>query len=161
LDALLLERIGMIGKGDRVPDHAMRTDEGTPLALSDLKGRNLAVFMLGATFSPTVERLFDVLTRNVSRFLSVDVSPVAVIGETVESLATYRDQHDVPFLLISDTTQTVHDLMGSLGGGSPAVWLVNRESMVIDIIPMLPPTELVSVAVDRATRVMVEKSSTY
>ena len=149
----------MIGKGDKVPEYAMRTDEGTPLALTDLKGRSLAVFMLGETFSPTVERLFDVLSRNVSRFLSLDVSPVAIIGETVESLATYRDHHDVPFLLISDPANRLHDLMGTLGGGSPAVWLVSRDSTVVDVIPMLPPTELVSVAVDRATRVMVEKSS--
>ena len=148
----------MIGKGDKVPDCAMRTDEGTPLSLTDLKGRSLAVFMVGDSFSPTVERLFDVLTRNVSRFLSLDVSPVAVIGETVESLSTYRDRHDVPFLLVSDPMRILHDSMGSLGETAPAVWLINRESTVLDVIPMLPPTELVSVTVDRAARVMAEKS---
>jgi peroxiredoxin len=149
----------MIGKGDNIPEYAMRTDEGTPLALTDLRGRSLAVFMVGETFSPTVERLFDVISRNISRFLSVDVSPVAVIGETVESLTTYREKNDVPFLLVSDQSNGLHDIMGTAGGGSPAVWLVNRESKVLDVIPMLPPTELVSVAVDRAARVMVESNA--
>jgi peroxiredoxin len=149
----------MIVKGDKVPELTLRTDEGTPLSLTDLKGRSLAVFLLGETFSPTVERLFEVLTRNISRFLSLEVSPVVAIGESVESLATYRSEHDVPFLMMSDVANRLHQAMGNLGGSSPAVWLVNRDGTVLDVIPMLPPTELVSVAVERASRVMVDRKS--
>lgn len=147
----------MIVKGDKVPDLTLRTDEGTPLALTDLKGRSLAVFLLGETFSPTVERVLDVLTRNISRFLSLEVSPVVAIGESVDSLATYRAEHDVPFLIISDERNRLHQAMGNLGGTSPAVWLVNKAGIILDVIPMLPPTELVSVAVERASRVMISK----
>jgi thioredoxin-dependent peroxiredoxin len=148
----------MIGIGDKVPDFQLRTDEGTPLSLPDLKGRGTAVFLLGTTFTPTVERLFEVLARNVERFLALDISPIAVLGESVDSLAGYRSHNDVPFLLISDDKLHLH---GSLGHGkenAPMVWLIDKTGTVIDMLPMLPPSELISVAVDRAARLTREKN---
>jgi peroxiredoxin Q/BCP len=147
----------MIGIGDQVPELELRTDEGTPLSLQDMRGRRMAIFFLGGTFSPTVERLFEVLSRNVGRFLSLDISPVAVLGETVENLATYRSHNDVPFLLISDEHQQFQKLLGAAGEKAPAVWIVNAKGVVLDMLPMLPPTELVSVAVDRGARAMTTK----
>ena len=91
----------MITIGDTVPEIKLRTDEGTPLSLADLKGRAFVLFMLGETFSPTVERLLNALSKNVNRFLTLDVSPIAVLGDTVENLADYRDHYEAPFLLMS------------------------------------------------------------
>ena len=142
----------MIGIGDKVPDLQLRTDEGTPLSLQDLKGRGFAVFLLGATFTPTVERLFEVMTRNVGRFLALDISPVAVLGESVDNLANYRNRNDVPFLLLSDDKLQLHILLGNEKENAPMVWLADKDAQILDMLPMLPPSELVSVTVDRAAR---------
>lgn len=147
----------MIGIGDKVPDMQLRTDEGTPLSLEDLKGRGTAVFLLGAAFSPTVERLFEVLTRNVGRFLALDISPVAVLGETVEHLTEYRHRNDVPFLMMSDEKLRLHAAFGNDKENAPMVWIVDKEGKILDMLPMLPPSELVSVAVDRAARLTQNK----
>ena len=148
----------MIGIGDKVPDMQLRTDEGTPLSLQDLQGRGTAIFLLGASFTPTVERLFDVLTRNVGRFLAIDISPVAVLGENVEQLADYRGRNDVPFLLMSDESLRLHMALGHGKQNAPMVWIVDNGGSVLDMLPMLPPSELVSVAVDRAARLTRSKS---
>jgi len=147
----------MIAIGDTIPELELRTDEGTPLSLQDLKGRGTAVFLLGPSFSPTVERLFEVLTRNVGRFLSLDISPVAVLGESVEQLAAYRSHNDVPFLLMSDEHLRLHRALGREKENAPMVWIVDKTGKVLDMLPMLPPSELVAVAVDRAARLTQSK----
>ena len=142
----------MLTIGDRIPDLKVRTDEGTPLTLNDLKGRAYVLFLLGDTFTPTVERLLDVLAKKVSRFLSLDISPIAVIGDSVENLADYREQSDAPFLLLSDDEMSLHRRLRGEDRNLAIAWIINKEGTVLDIMPHLPPTELISMTVDRASR---------
>ena len=142
----------MITIGDPVPDMALRTDEGTPLALPDLNGRAFALFLLGPTLQPNAEMLLGEIADTTERFLSMEVSPIAVIGESVERLAEYRKRHDPPFLLLSDGEMVMHRRFRS-GDEDPATaWIVDRQGRVVDIIPSLPSSELVHLAVSRAAR---------
>jgi peroxiredoxin len=103
-----------------------------------------------------VERLLDLLDRNINRFLSFDVSPIAVFGDSVENLADHRSERNVPFILLSDENFELHDHFRGSDGNLAAVWIVNNDSIVLDIVPMLPPTELVAVSIDRAHRALAE-----
>lgn len=142
----------MITIGDRVPDTALRTDEGTPLELPDLNGRAFALFLLGPTLHPNAEILLGEIADATERFLSLEVSPVAVCGESVESLAEYRKRHDPPFLLLSDGEMAMHRRFRS-GDEDPATaWIVDKQGRVIDVIPSLPFGELVYLAVSRAAK---------
>jgi peroxiredoxin len=142
----------MIAIGDKIPETKLRTDEGTPLALTDLKGRAFVLFVLGPSFTPTVERLLDELSKNVSRFLSLDVSPIALVGDTVENLADYRDHYDTPFLLISDEDLTLHSQLRGDDESLATAWIVDKEGTVVDIVPFLPPSELIAMTRERVTR---------
>jgi peroxiredoxin len=144
----------MIGIGDKAPDLPLRTDEGTPISLQDFRGRGTAVFLLGRAFSPTVERLFEVLTRNINRFMTLDISPIAVLGETADILAQYRSHNDVPFLLMSDENLHLHMTLGRDKDNAPMVWLIDKDGVILDMLPILPPSELVAVVVDRAQRLI-------
>ena len=148
----------MIAVGDKIPDLKVRTDEGTPLNLSDLKGRSFVLFLLGETFSPTVERLLDVLAKKVSRFLTLDISPIAVLGDSVENLADYREQSNAPFLLFSDDEMALHRRLRGEDQNLAIAWIVDKEGTVADIMPYLPPTELISMTVDRASRTVFASS---
>ncbi len=149
----------MIRVGDKIPDIELRTDEGTPLALTDLAGRAIVVFMLGEGFTPTVERLLRVLGKNTGRFLAIDVSPVAVLGETTDQLAEFREHNDVPYLLISDPALSLHRRLMGEDGYEVGVWIVDEESVTRETIPTLPPTELVALAAERAQRFRAGKST--
>jgi peroxiredoxin len=144
----------MITTGDTVPDIELRTDEGTPLALTDLKGRALCLFLLGAAFTPTVERLLDLISKNIGRFLSLNASPIAVFGDSVDSLAEHRAEKDAPFILISDESFALHDRFRGKDDNLAAVWIINEAGVVLDIVPMLPPTELLGVTLDRTSRAL-------
>lgn len=142
----------MIQIGDKIPNIELRTDEGTPLSLTDLKGRALAVFLLGEAFSPTTERLIHVLSEYAETFLAEDVSPIPVSGQSARHLAQFREQNDVPFLLISDQNLLLHRTLRDKDGNGVNVWLLDAEGVVIDTIPVLPPTELTRVVLERIRR---------
>ncbi len=147
----------MIRVGENVPDFEVRTDEGTPLSIADLKGRSLILFLLGESFTPAVERLLSVLAKHTSKFLSLESSPVAILGETVEQLSAYRERNNVPFLMLSDPSLTIHWKFREEDGDDVGVWVADQSGLVVETIPMLPPTELVSVAVKRSERLYEEK----
>jgi peroxiredoxin len=109
------------------------------------------VFLLGE-FSPTSERLLKVLSEATDQYLSLDFSPVAVSGESVFELAKYHKQNDVPFLLVSDASYEFHKRLRGDDGEGISVWIVSEESEVIDTVPIMPPTELVNVVLERITR---------
>ena len=142
----------MIRTGDTVPDVELRSDEGTPLALTDLFGRDVVVFLLGELFTPTGERLLRVLAENADRFLSLEFSPIAVSGEHVAELAKYHKQNDVPFLLLSDVSYKLHNRLRGEDGGGISVWIISEEGRVVDAVPVLPPTEMVNVVLERINR---------
>lgn len=143
----------MIRIGETVPGIELRTDEGTPLSLTDLKGRVLVIFLLGKVFTADAERLLGFLSENTGRFLSMESSPVVVLGEPPERLAEFRDIHDAPYMFLSDPALKLHreltgdDLQG-LG-----VCVINKESVVTETIPSLPPTELIRLVVERMGRI--------
>lgn len=146
----------MITAGDTVPEIELRTDEGTPLALTDIRGRALCLFLLGSAFTPTIERLLELLGKNVNRFLSMNISPVVVFGDSVENLADHRASNDAPFILLSDEAFALHERFRGNEENLAAVWLINENGTVLDIVPMLPPTELLAVTLERAARVFAE-----
>ncbi len=142
----------MITIGDQVPEMALRTDEGTPLGLPDLSGRAFALFLLGQTLQPNAEMLLGDIADATERFLSMEVSPVAVSGESVDRLADFRKRHDPPFLLLSDDQMILHRRFRS-GDEDPATaWIVDKLGRVVDVIPSLPSSELVHLALNRAAR---------
>ncbi len=142
----------MILKGDRIPDIELRTDEGTPLSLNDLKGRSMAVFMLGEALTKTTREILSVLGENAGRFLAVDTSPVVVSGEPVETLAAFRSKKNVPYLLISDNNLNLHRCLGGKDKEGCGVWIVDNEGFVKDTLPLLPAVELIRLAAERASR---------
>ncbi len=139
----------MIRAGETIPDVELRSDEGTPIALPDFKGRGLVVFLLGDAFSPTVERLLRVLAENTKQFMEMNFSPIAALGEPASQLVKFRKQNDVPFLLVSDLSFALHTGLRGDDGEGVAAWIVSDESIVLDVVPTLPPTELVNVVLGR------------
>ncbi|MBN2343273.1 MAG: redoxin domain-containing protein [Deltaproteobacteria bacterium] len=143
---------------DEIPDVMGRTDEGTPISLVDFKGRNLAVFFLGAVFDRTEMTLVKSIKRRIDEFLEFDCSPIVVSMEADDVLGSVREGESLPFLMVSDRSGGIH---ASVAGGatdqSLGAWLVNDESRIVSAIHPMPPRELVSATVAALARV-VERS---
>jgi peroxiredoxin len=142
----------MIRVGDRIPETELRTDEGTPLALSDLEGRALAIFLTGEGDAGATGRLLDALGESTGRFWRKETSPVVLLVESVEDLSRLRRKRDLPFLLVSDPDGTLHTALRGGDGERVAAILVDPSGSVRDIIPALPPVELVRMTLARMSR---------
>ncbi len=147
----------MIGTGDQISDVLLKTDEGTPLSLSDFKGRSVALFFVGKTITQSTEMLFEELAKRLEQFLNLDISPLIISGESAAQLAAYRNKKDVPFVLLSDERFKFHTELGYGKPGAPTFLLIDNNSVVIDMVPFLPPVEQVSVAEERALKLSSKK----
>lgn len=149
----------MIALGSPVPSLELRTDEGTPISLRDLQGRALALFLLGTSFTPTAERLLDVLSQNAGQFLTQDFSPVAVMAQDVAALCAFRQRQDVPFILLSDADSRLQQAITGDESCRVGACLIDERSTVVEILPLLPPTELVRMTVERISRLRAARTA--
>ncbi|MCP4199872.1 MAG: redoxin domain-containing protein [Proteobacteria bacterium] len=142
----------MIQTGDKAPNGHIRTREGTSISLLDLKGRSLAVFLLGHLDPATVNDLLTALTEHTDRFLTLAVSPIVVLSEPNKQLRNHPRAADAPYLITVDVDLSLHKQFQGVDGTDVRVWIMDDNGVVIDTIPVLPPVEQVRLAVERAGR---------
>jgi len=139
----------LLGRG--VPSTEGRTDEGTPIALSDLAGRRLAVFLVGA-LDPERSAMLEDLDGRSRSFLELGCSPVVVTTEGDEVVASLREDKDYPFIVISDRAGAIHaDLCAGPSGGTGA-WIVDEAGALAAAVPSLPPREMIGAALSALVR---------
>jgi peroxiredoxin len=142
----------MIPIGSKAPTVELRTDESTLLCLDDFRGRTLALFLLGPRFSGLGERTLALLCETAEKFLALECSPVVLIGESAEALAEYRSVNDMPFLLLSDEDLKLHRIIGGEREQRIGACLIDSSGAVAELVPVLPPSELVRLTLDRVAR---------
>lgn len=150
----------MIPIGSKAPGVELRTDESTLLCLEDFRGRAVALFLLGPKFSAVGERTMALLSEAAEKFLALECSPAVLIGETAEALAEYRTVNDTPFLLLSDERMMLHHIIGGEREQRIGACLIDAAGMVAELVPVLPPSELVRLTLDRVARTCSRRSST-
>jgi peroxiredoxin len=142
----------MIQTGDKAPNGNLRTSEGTSISLHDLKGRSLAVFLLGHLDPATVNDLLTALTDHTDRFLALAVSPIVILTEPGTQLRYHPHARNAPYLITVDADLSLHKQFQGVDGKDVRVWLMDDDGVVIDTIPLLPPLEQVRLTAERAGR---------
>jgi hypothetical protein len=74
----------------------------------------------------------------------------------VDNLAYYRDHYDAPFLLMSDEDLALHRCLRGDDESLATAWIVDKNGKVMDIIPFLPPTELIAMTAERVAKAVFE-----
>jgi len=131
-----------------------RTDEGTPIALSDFKGRMLAIFLIGEGFTPSHQNYLKQIADRTDDFLRLDCSPIAISTEPEEILASFRESEKLPFLLISDTNSNIYKAMLVPGQNANGSWLINEDGIITSFISHMNPREQVAATVAAQLRIV-------
>jgi peroxiredoxin len=143
-----------LGVGDPAPLAEGRTDEGTPIALADFKGRALAVFLLGRRLDRAARAQLRLLAKRTPEFLRLECSPLVISAEPAEVLAAIRDAERLPFVTISDTELGIHRaLAGSVPERSAGVWLFDGDGALAAAVPTLGFKEQVAAALAALGRI--------
>ena len=88
--------------GDQAPDFTLTDDQGTPVTLSELRGRNVVLVFYPLAFSPVCTRELKDISGAIDRY---DAAGAEVFGVSVDSrwaLGAFRRDEEIAARLLAD-----------------------------------------------------------
>jgi len=127
----------MLEAGTQAPEFKLANDQGGETTLSDLlKNGPLILYFYPADFTPgcTLEACS---IRDIHNDIqSVGLQVAGVSPQDADSHRRFRDQHDLPFILLSDPEKVAikqYDVDGPFGiGVRRATFLINQDGTIQD-----------------------------
>jgi peroxiredoxin Q/BCP len=129
----------MLAIGERAPDFALPDQDGREQRLSQLlNGQALILYFYPADFTPGCTKEACDLRDLHTQILSAGLRVVGVSPQPPDSHRRFRDQHALPFTLLSDVDKIAikaFDVDGPLGlGVRRATFLLDPQRQIIDAV---------------------------
>lgn len=129
----------MLEAGSRAPEFLLPDDRGGETALSDLLQEGpLILYFYPADFTPGCTKEACSIRDIHSDIQSVGLQVAGVSPQDAESHERFRDEHDLPFVLLSDPDKVaikMYDVDGPFGVGvRRATFLINQDRTIQDAV---------------------------
>ncbi len=129
----------MLKTGAEAPEFRLPNDGGDDTALSDLlRDGPLILYFYPADFTPGCTKEACSIRDMHDDIQSVGLTVVGVSPQDPDSHRRFRDAHDLPFPLLSDTDKTVakaYDVDGPMGiGVRRATYLIDADGKIQDAV---------------------------
>jgi peroxiredoxin Q/BCP len=105
----------MVREGDAAPDFSLEAHDGTVVRLHDLLGRNVVLYFYIKDNTPGCTRETCGFRDMYDRLKEHGFEVFGISPDGVESHRKFAEQHDVPFLLLSDRGKEVAKAYCALG----------------------------------------------
>ncbi len=139
----------MIQEKDKAPDFTVKTDEGSDLELSALRGRPVVLYFYPKDDTPgcTVEACE--LRDAFPRFKKSDAVILGVSPDDVKSHQKFKRKFELPFTLLADTDHAIAERYGvwveksmygkQYWGIQRATFIIDADGTVAKIFPKVKP----------------------
>lgn len=129
----------MIKAQSRAPDFVLQDDQGQDTSLSALlQDGPLILYFYPADFTPGCSKEACAIRDIHKDLLAVGLQVAGVSPQDSESHARFREQHNLPFTLLSDPDKVVikmYDVDGPFGVGvRRATFLIGQDQQIHDAI---------------------------
>ncbi|MGQ0428904.1 MAG: peroxiredoxin [Gammaproteobacteria bacterium] len=129
----------MLSSGASAPDFTLPDHEGGKRSLTELQGGGpLILYFYPADFTPGCTREACDLRDLHAKILSAGLKVVGISPQSPESHKRFREQHSLPFTLLSDEDKAViraYDVDGPLGiGVRRATFLLDSKRRIVDAV---------------------------
>jgi peroxiredoxin Q/BCP len=129
----------MLQRGDEAPDFTLPDQDGRKRRLSELlKGEPLILYFYPADFTPGCTREACDLRDLHARILASGLKVVGVSPQSPDSHRRFREQHALPFMLLSDEDKQAikaYGVDGPLGiGVRRATFLIDARHRIVDAV---------------------------
>lgn len=129
----------MLATGELAPDFELVDQDGRKRRLGDLLGgRPLILYFYPADFTPGCTREACDLRDLHTRILSAGLQVVGVSPQSPESHRRFRDEHSLPFVLLSDEDKVAIKAFGVDGplgiGVRRATFLIDGKRRIVDAV---------------------------
>lgn len=139
----ILEVYGLINEGDIAPDFTLLSSKGPEVSLSDFRGENIVLYFYPKDNTPGCTTEACGFRDAHEKFASLNAVIIGVSRDTAASHRKFADKYDLPFLLLSDTEETVckqYDVLkekkmfGKTGIGiERSTFIIDKEGQVVKI----------------------------
>ena len=102
----------MIEVGKTPPDFTLLTDEGAPLTLSALRGKNVVLYFYPRADTPGCTIESCEFRDAFPRFEGRDAVILGISPDTVADQAKFKKKFDLPFTLLADADHAVAEQYG-------------------------------------------------
>ncbi len=134
---LLLAQEEALAPGDRAPEFELPDQEGITHRLSDYGGQKVLVYFYPKDGTPGCTKEACGLRDAYSDYQAADIIILGISYDDSESHQKFRDEHNLPFTLLSDLTKEVaaaYETKGRYPLASRRSFLIDEEGQIIHII---------------------------
>ena len=129
----------MLEVGARAPEFILANDQGGETSLSDLvQDGPLILYFYPADFTPGCTKEACSIRDIHSDIQSVGLQVAGVSPQDVDSHIRFRDEYELPFILLSDPEKTaikMYDVDGPFGVGvRRATFLISQDRVIQDAV---------------------------
>jgi peroxiredoxin Q/BCP len=141
----------VITEGDQAPDFTLRSDAGTDVTLSSLRGRPVVLYFYPKDDTPGCTTQACGIRDAYSEFERAGAVVLGVSPDSERSHVKFRKKYDLPFALLADTDHEVAQKYGVWGersfmgktylGVSRSTFVIAADGRVKKIFPKVKPAE--------------------
>ena len=129
----------MLKPGSRAPEFVLKNDQGKDTSLTDLlKDGPLILYFYPADFTPGCTKEACSIRDIHDDLVAVGLTVAGVSPQDKDSHTRFRDEHNLPFLLLSDPGKDaikMYDVDGPLGVGvRRATFLIAQDRTIQDAV---------------------------
>ncbi|TPW73601.1 thioredoxin-dependent thiol peroxidase [Schumannella sp. 10F1B-5-1] len=121
--------------GDLAPDFTLSDDHGDAVTLSQLRGQRVILYFYPQAFTPGCTTQACDFRDSSAPLQAAGYTVLGVSRDSVEKLASFRDDEKLPFPLLSDPDHAVHEAYTAWGekqNYGKTITGVLRSTFVID-----------------------------
>lgn len=100
--------------GQQAPDFTLYDSEKNKITLSDLKGQNVLLLFFPLAFTSTCTVELCSVRDNISFYNNVNAKVFGISVDSLQTLARFKQDQHLNFILLSDFNKEVSSIYGSL-----------------------------------------------
>ena len=130
--------------GQPAPDFTAESQDGDRIALSDYRGRKVALYFYPKDDTPGCTKQACNLRDDYSELLEAGIAVLGVSGDDVKSHARFADKYELPFPLLADPDREIlakygvwrqRNLYGRLSMGTQrTTFLIDEDGVIQHVI---------------------------
>ena len=128
----------MIDTGQAAPDFTLPDQDGNPVTLSGLSGRNVVLYFYPKADTPGCTKQACGVRDHSAEYEQANAVVLGLSNDPVEDLRRFADKYGLPFTLLSDEGNAVKD---EYGADKRSTVIVDPEGNVADVFPSVKPDE--------------------
>ena len=142
----------MVTVGEEAPDFTAPTETGTPLTLSSLRGRPVALYFFPKANSLGCTIETRAFAEHYAEFRSAGWAVVGVSVDSVKEQEKFASKCRAEFPLVADTDKTIaraYGVLGFLGFARRVTFLLDGAGKVQEVVSSVSPGAHVARALER------------